>query len=36
MRIRDDKVIDGAFFYDSISFNQLWAQVTPASPSTRR
>jgi uncharacterized protein len=30
MRMRDGKVIDGTAFYDSISFNRLWAQVTPA------
>jgi len=32
MRIRDGKVIDGTAFYDSISFNNLSAEVTPASP----
>jgi uncharacterized protein len=31
MRMRDDKVIDGNAFYDSISFNKLWSEVTPAS-----
>ncbi|HTR71698.1 MAG TPA: hypothetical protein VMH41_15905 [Mycobacteriales bacterium] len=30
MRLKDDKVIDGTAFYDSISFNTLWSQVTPA------
>ncbi len=25
LRIRDDRVIDGVAFYDSISFNELWA-----------
>ena len=30
MRLKDDKVIDGTAFYDSISFNTLWTQVTPA------
>ena len=30
MQIRDGKVIDGTAFYDSISFNELWAKVTPA------
>jgi uncharacterized protein len=30
MQMRDGKVIDGTAFYDSISFNDLWAKVTPA------
>ena len=29
MQMRDGKVIDGTAFYDSISFNELWAQVKP-------
>jgi uncharacterized protein len=29
MRMRDDKVVDGNAFYDSISFNRLWTEVTP-------
>ncbi len=32
MQLRDGKVIDGTAFYDSISFNQLWADVTPVNP----
>ena len=31
MQLRDGKVIDGTAFYDSISFNKLWAEVTPPS-----
>jgi ketosteroid isomerase-like protein len=27
MRLRDGKVVDGTAFYDSISFNALWARV---------
>jgi hypothetical protein len=27
MPMRDRKVIDGSAFYDSISFDELWAQV---------
>ena len=30
MRLKNDKVIDGIAFYDSISFNTLWTQVAPA------
>jgi ketosteroid isomerase-like protein len=30
MQMCDGKVIDGTAFYDSISFNKLWAHVTPA------
>jgi ketosteroid isomerase-like protein len=30
LQMRDGKVIDGTAFFDSISFNELWAQVTPA------
>jgi len=30
MRLRDGKVIDGTAFYDSISFNDLWARVQPS------
>jgi ketosteroid isomerase-like protein len=29
MRMRDGEVIDGTAFYDSISFNDLWARVEP-------
>ena len=29
MRMRDDKVVDGTAFYDSISFNDLWTRVRP-------
>ena len=29
MKMRDGKVIDGTAFYDSISFNDLWARVQP-------
>jgi ketosteroid isomerase-like protein len=29
MKMRDGKVIDGTAFYDSISFNDLWARVPP-------
>jgi ketosteroid isomerase-like protein len=29
MAMRDGKVIDGTAFYDSISFNDLWARVRP-------
>jgi hypothetical protein len=32
MQLRDSKVIDGTAFYDSISFNGLWAEVTPRAP----
>jgi hypothetical protein len=31
MKMRDGMVVDGTAFYDSISFNDLWARVTPAS-----
>jgi ketosteroid isomerase-like protein len=31
MRLRDGKVVDGTAFYDSISFNDLWARVGPES-----
>jgi uncharacterized protein len=31
MRMRDGKVIDGTAFYDSLSFNDLWARVAPRS-----
>jgi ketosteroid isomerase-like protein len=30
MQMRDGMVIDGTAFYDSISFNELWAHVPPA------
>jgi uncharacterized protein len=30
MQMRDGKVVDGIAFYDSISFNELWATVVPA------
>jgi ketosteroid isomerase-like protein len=30
MKLRDGLVIDGTAFYDSISFNALWARVQPA------
>jgi hypothetical protein len=29
MKLADGKVIDGTAFYDSISFNDLWARVQP-------
>jgi uncharacterized protein len=29
MRMRDGQVVDGTAFYDSISFNELWARVQP-------
>ena len=29
MKLTDGKVADGAAFYDSISFNDLWARVRP-------
>jgi ketosteroid isomerase-like protein len=29
IKMRDGKVIDGTAFYDSISFNDLWARVQP-------
>ena len=29
--MRDRKVVDGTAFYDSISFNDLWTRVAPAS-----
>ena len=29
MRLHEGKVIDGTAFYDSISFNDLWARVQP-------
>jgi ketosteroid isomerase-like protein len=29
MRLADGKVVDGAAFYDSISFNGLWSRVQP-------
>jgi len=31
MRMRDGQVVDGTAFYDSISFNELWTRVPPAS-----
>jgi ketosteroid isomerase-like protein len=31
MKMRDGKVIDGTTFYDSLSFNDLWARVEPQS-----
>ena len=31
MKMRDGKVIDGTAFYDSLSFNDLWARVEPQS-----
>ena len=31
MRMRDGRVVDGTAFYDSISFNDLWARVAPQS-----
>jgi len=30
MKLRDGVVIDGTAFYDSISFNELWESVPPA------
>jgi ketosteroid isomerase-like protein len=33
IQMRDGEVIVGTAFYDSIAFNELWAQVTPAAPS---
>jgi len=29
MKLADGKVIDGTAFFDSISFNGLWASVRP-------
>ena len=29
MTMRDDKVVDGTAFFDSISFNDLWERVQP-------
>jgi uncharacterized protein len=29
MKLSDGEVIDGAAFYDSISFNDLWTRVQP-------
>lgn len=29
MRLEDGAVVDGTAFFDSISFNDLWARVTP-------
>jgi ketosteroid isomerase-like protein len=29
LNLRDGLVVDGTAFYDSISFNDLWARVTP-------
>ena len=29
MKMRDGHVVDGTAFYDSISFNELWARVQP-------
>ena len=31
MKLHEGKVIDGTAFYDSISFNDLWARVQPRS-----
>jgi len=31
MRMQDGLVVDGTAFYDSISFNELWARVQPSS-----
>lgn len=31
MKLRDGQVVDGTAFYDSISFNDLWARVGPES-----
>ena len=31
MRMRGGKVVDGTAFYDSLSFNDLWTRVAPAS-----
>jgi uncharacterized protein len=31
MRMRDGQVVEGTAFYDSISFNDLWNRVQPAS-----
>ena len=31
MRLRDGEVVDGVAFYDSIAFNELWADVQPRS-----
>lgn len=30
MQLRDDQVVDGTAFYDSISFSELWSTVIPA------
>jgi uncharacterized protein len=29
MTLSDGKVIDGTAFYDSITFNELWSDITP-------
>lgn len=29
MTLRDGAVVDGTAFYDSISFNELWTEVSP-------
>lgn len=29
MKLRDGMVVDGTAFFDSISFNELWARVPP-------
>ena len=34
MTLRDGAVVDGTAFYDSISFNELWAKVSPAAQSS--
>lgn len=36
MTLRDGAVVDGTAFYDSISFNELWEKVSPATPNSAR
>jgi uncharacterized protein (DUF302 family)/ketosteroid isomerase-like protein len=36
MRMQGGQVVDGYAFYDSISFNELWAGVTPGGPTPPR
>jgi len=30
MTVREGAIVDGTAFYDSISFNELWEKVSPA------
>ncbi len=32
MKMSDGKVVDGTAFFDSISFNDLWSRIAPATP----